>query len=360
MTESALANRFTVFTEGDELYDDMLKRIADAKSGISLESYIFNPDAVGLQFINALIERARAGVPVRLHLDAFGSMSLALSAESTRLTEAGVELKWFNPLRWYVPLRYNRRNHRKLLIIDQQSVWLGGFNIHKENSRRESGDECWHDTQVRVDGPLAAEAQVYFDRLWQGHSDWAPAYNQKSDTILVSNQNWLQRHQLRRMLTLQFHKARSSIWICTPYFMPDHFLQRQMIKAARRGLDVRLLLPYQTDRPITQVIARAAYASLMKSGIRIFEYKPCFIHAKTILVDEDWCTTGSANLDYRSFFINYEINLVSSNRELGALLRKNMEVDIKNSRQINPDKWNANGWRSWFYRQAGLLFRNVL
>lgn len=360
MADKSTLNRFTVYTDGDDLYDDMLRGISAAQSGISLESYIFDPDAVGIRFIDALVERARAGVRVRLNLDSFGSMSLALSAESSRLQEAGVELKWFNPLRWYKPLRYNRRNHRKLLIVDQQSVWLGGFNIHKENSRREFGEDCWHDTQVRIDGPLAAQAQVYFDRLWQGHRDWAPAYDRDADTTLVSNQNWLQRHQLRRMLTLQFYRARKCIWICTPYFMPDHFLQRQMVKAAKRGLDVRLLLPYQTDRPFTQLIARATYASLMASGISIYEYKPCFIHAKTILVDDDWGTTGSANLDYRSFFINYEINLVSSNSELIEQLRKNMEVDIKNSRQINPDLWNDRRWKWWLYRLVGRIFRNIL
>ena len=139
MTNTDTSNRFTVYTEGDTLYDDMLRGIAAAKSSIAMESYIFNPDPVGIRFIDALIERVRAGVQVRLHLDAFGSLSLALSTEDSRMRDAGIELKWFNTLRWYKPLRFNRRNHRKLLIIDQKSVWLGGFNIHKENSRRESG-----------------------------------------------------------------------------------------------------------------------------------------------------------------------------------------------------------------------------
>jgi len=352
-------DRFTVFTEGDDLYDDMILAIEAAESSIALESYIFEPDAVGMRFIEALIRRARAGVRVQLHLDMFGSLALMLGKQDTRMVEEGIELKWFNP-RWYKPLRFNRRNHRKLLVIDDRSAWLGGFNIHKENSLREFGPDRWHDTHVRVDGPVAAQARVYFDRLWQGRRDWSPAYNRHADAMLVSNQNWLQRHQLRRMLTLQFHQARKCIWMCTPYFMPDHFLQRQMVKAARRGIDVRLLLPYESDRPLAQLVAQAAYASLMASGIRIYEYEPRFLHTKIITVDDDWCTIGSTNLDYRSFFINYEINLVSSRAELVRQLQQNMIADMDKSLRVSPAQWAEQGRWSWAYLWIGSLLRRIL
>ena len=196
-----------------------------------------------------------------------------------------------------------------------------------------TGPDRWHDTHVRIDGPLATQARIYFDRLWQDNRDWSPAFIWHADFMLVSNHNWLQRHQLRRMLAMRFHQAHSRIWMCTPYFMPDHFLQRQITRAARRGIDV-LLLPYESNRPLTQLVARAAYASLMDSGIKIFEFEPRFLHAKIIVIDDNWSTIGSSNLDYRSFFVNYEINLVSSRPDFALQLGENLAADMERSIQI--------------------------
>ncbi len=353
-------NRFTIFTEGDDLYEDMITVICRAASSILLECYIFEADEVGKRFINALIERAGAGVNVRLHLDAFGSLYLGRSDEIERLKQAGVELKWFNPWRWYAPLKFNRRNHRKLLVVDDHTAWLGGFNIHRENSKEAFGDGRWRDTQVRIDGPLAHQAKIYFDRLWQGRRRWAPVSGVYAESALVSNHNWFQRHQLRRLLALKFHKAQHRIWLCTPYFMPDRFLQRRMVKAARRGIDVRLLLPYKTDRPMTQWAARAAYTSLMAAGIRIFEYQPRILHAKIMIIDDDWCSVGTTNLDYRSFFTNYEINLVSSRRDLVDRLQQDFRNDLATSRGIEGGEWTRRHWLRKFYYSVGWLCRRFL
>jgi len=360
MKETSEQNRFRVFNEGDELYEDMICSIQTARSCIALESYIFEPDITGTRFVEALLRSSATGVRVQVHLDAFGSMGLALSPLADRLRGAGVDLKWYNPLRWYKPLHFNRRNHRKLMIVDNRSVWLGGFNIHDENSLTVTGSGRWHDTHIRIDGPLASQARLYFDRLWQGNRDWSPGVYSDTDSTLVSNHNWLQRHQLRRMLAMRFHQARHRIWLCTPYFMPDHFLQRQMTRAARRGIDVRLLLPYESDRPLTQIVARAAYASLMAAGIRIFEFEPRFLHAKIIVIDDNWSTLGSSNLDYRSFFVNYEINLVSSRPDLALQLGENLAADMERSIQITPQDIAGQPWKWWLLRQAGSLLRRIL
>lgn len=177
--------------------------------------------------------------------------------------------------------------------------------------------------------------------------------------MLVSNHNWLQRHQLRRMLAMRFHQAHSRIWMCTPYFMPDHFLQRQITRAARRGIDV-LLLSYESDRPLTQLVARAAYASLMDSGIKIFEFEPRFLHAKIIVIDDDWSTIGSSNLDYRSFFLNDEINLVSSRPDLALQLGENLAADMERSIQITPQDIARQGWKLWLLGQTGSFYRDSI
>ncbi|HEX6929470.1 MAG TPA: phospholipase D-like domain-containing protein, partial [Gammaproteobacteria bacterium] len=168
----AQADRFVVFTDGDTLYDDMLEHIRNARKSVRLESYIFENDAVGNEFIEACSERARAGLKVQLHLDALGSLALSLSDAPDRLRDAGVELRWFNPARLLRLFKLNRRNHRKLLVVDEHVAWLGGFNIHVASSRRYFGKECWRDTQVRIEGQLATVAAEYFDHLWQGRRNW--------------------------------------------------------------------------------------------------------------------------------------------------------------------------------------------
>ena len=354
------ANQFTVFTEGDELYDDMLAGIRNAKHSIALECYIFNPDETGVQFIDALIERARAGVRVQLHLDTFGSAELLIGHQDDRLREAGVELKWFNTLHWYQPHRFNRRNHRKLLIKDNDVVWLGGFNIHNENSLKVFGECRWRDTQVRITGQLVEEARVYFDKLWEGHRHWKPHFDAEAESTLISNHNWIERHRLRRLLSHRFHKAREKISLCTPYFMPDNFTQRHMILTAKRGVEVRLLLPAISDRPVAQWVARAAYASLIAAGIRIFEYQPRVLHAKVTIIDDDWCTVGSANLDYRSFFVNFEMNLVSLRTDLIRVLDKNYSDDLAQSREILTAKLPQSGWIQKLIQSIGWVCRRIM
>ncbi len=353
-------NRFTVFNEGDELYQDMIEGICNAGVSIDMESYIFEADATGLTFIEALVDRARSGLSIRLHLDAFGSLSLSLGRENRRMAEAGIEIRWFNPWHWYTPLKFNRRNHRKLLVIDGSAAWLGGFNIHRENSSREYGESRWRDTHVRIEGPLAQQAKVYFDRFWEGQRRWRPVIDIDAESALVSNHNWSQRRQLRRLLAQQFFRAKNCIWLCTPYFMPDHFLQRHMVKAARRGVDVSLLLPYKTDRPVAQWAARAAYASLMASGIRIFEYQPRVLHGKIIIIDNNWCSVGSANLDYRSLYVNFEINLVSHCSDLVNRLQNDFINDLTVSREIDSRKWARQSLLQRVYQSIGWICRRFL
>lgn len=353
-------DRFTVFTEGDALYADMLDAIQGARASIDLECYIFEPDAIGKVFIDALIARSRAGVQVRLQLDAFGSLTLRMSREDDRLREAGIELHWFNSWRWYAPLRFNRRNHRKLMIVDGEMAWLGGFNIHVDSSLAEFGEGRWRDTQVRIDGPLAGEAQVYFNQLWQGRRRWRSKMDNDAESFLVSNHNWRQRHRLRHLLLDQFRYARRSIWLSTPYFMPDLMTQKAMARAARRGIDVRLLVPYKTDRPVTQLAARASYGVLLNAGVRIYEYQPRILHAKTAVFDNTSCTVGTANLDYRSFFVNFELNLVSRRALLVKRLADDFMEDLTQSEEVTPSIWAERSYLRRVGELIGWFARKIL
>lgn len=351
---------FTVFTEGDELYEDMLWHVRQAQHSVRLESYIFENDAIGGEFIEACCERARAGIKVQLHLDALGSLMLSLSDAPERLREAGAELKWFNPARLFRLLKLNRRNHRKLLVVDDRFAWLGGFNIHDDSSRRYTGEECWRDTHLRIGGPLARVAAEYFDNLWCGRRNWRAPMDPERGAFLVSNHNLRQTHRFRRLLKRRMRNAVDSVWLTTPYFMPDRATQQEMARAARRGVDVRLLVPFKTDRPVTQWAARAAYSQLLAAGVRIYEYRPRLLHAKTAIVDGQWCTIGTANIDYRSFYVNYELNLISSRTDLAGILRKNFLDDLEVSREILDSAWQRRGWSMRIEEVIGWLARKFL
>ncbi|MDX1454869.1 MAG: phospholipase D-like domain-containing protein [Gammaproteobacteria bacterium] len=332
--------QFELFREGDDLYDDMLAAIRSARDSVCLESYIFGADELGDAFVEALCDCATRGCRVRVSIDAIGSLGFAVSDGPEQLLNAGVELNWFNPPRFVSLQRLNRRNHRKLLVVDGEQAWLGGFNIHSECSRRLHGDGRWRDTQVRFGGQLARHAQQFFENIWAGNRRQVVVEPESSESIIISNHNWRQRHRYRRNLLNAVRQSQQRVWLTTPYFMPDRPTQLVMAAAAQRGVDVRLLVPYKTDRPMTQWAARAAYANLLAAGVRIFEYQPRLLHAKTALVDESWCTVGTANLDYRSFYVNFEMNLVSANFPLIKSLADDFRQDLEDAEEIIETRWS--------------------
>jgi cardiolipin synthase len=333
-----------VFVEGDVLYDSMLADIVAARHEIGLEAYILADDAIGRSLVDALCERARAGVRVRAYLDAFGSLPLANSSFSTTLREAGVTLHWFHGWIWRTPWRIHRRNHRKLLVIDGRCAYLGGFNFHAESSQRATGRGRWRDTHVRIEGPFATQARDAFAAFWHGDVHWEPS--QVGPNLLMTNASHPARHHLQVALHTACLQARARIWATTPYFVPPRRLRTELAAAARRGVDVRILVPKQSDVRLVQWASRAAYRALLHAGVTILEYEPRVLHAKTMVVDDTWCMVGTANLDYRSLNLNYEITLVSRCTDLTALFAAQFQRDASRSEQIDLPHWQHRpGWR---------------
>lgn len=352
-------NNFELFTEGDDLYRAMLADIVSAQASVDLESYIFADDEVGRQFAEALGERARAGIRVRVHLDAAGSLFWVSRRLKTYVREQGVEVRWFHRWSWHRPWRYNRRDHRKLLVVDRRRAYLGGFNIHRENSRALYGEGRWRDTHIAMQATMAEQAGQLFDAFWRGQRRWLPV-SAMSDSILVHNHTRTCRHRLRCIYADAFTFARHRIYLTTPYFVPDHHTQRGLRAAARRGVDVRLLVPGKSDVRITQWAARAAYADLLAAGVRIYEYQPRVLHAKTAVADGEWAMLGTANLDYRSLFVNYELNLVTRDPDLAAKLEQQFREDLDESERIQPAPWDRRGWPSRLSEVVGWLGRRWL
>jgi cardiolipin synthase len=337
----------------------MLESIAGAQNSIDLESYIFAADEVGWRFAAALAERADAGVRVRVHIDAAGSLFYSSRRLEKFLRQHGVELRWFHRWSWQQPWRYNRRNHRKLLVTDEQTAYLGGFNIHRENSLALYGEKRWRDTHLKMRGRLASVAAQLFDTFWHGDRRWLPDTD-SGDSSLVHNHTRTCRHRLRCIYESAFASAREYLYLTTPYFVPDHHTQKGLRAAAQRGVDVRLLLPRKSDVRISQWAARSAYAGLFAAGVRIYEYLPRMLHAKTTVVDHDWAMVGTANLDYRSLFVNYELNLVTRNPVLSSVLKQQFLDDLKLSEQILPIRWYKRGWIAHCTEMVGWIARRWL
>ena len=333
-----LHNEFALFFDGDELYDSMLASIAAARECIQLETYIFADDEVGRRFTRALIERAQQGVTVRLHIDAAGSLFLGAHRLIRILQKENVDVRWFHRWSWRRPLRYNRRNHRKLLVVDRHEAFLGGFNIHRENSRRVVGDQCWRDTHVRVRGPLCDEAAQLFDEFWDRRQRWK--FNRHGGMArLMSNHTRRWRRMMRALYIQSFYQARHSIHITTPYFVPDHVMQQALIDAAQRGVDVRLLLPSKTDIWLVRWASHAVYDRLLEAGVGIYEYQPRILHAKSVVIDGGWAVIGTANLDYRSLFVNYELILIMAEAAVCTELERRFSLDLQQSARIVDQRW---------------------
>jgi cardiolipin synthase len=349
-----------LFTEGDDLYQAMLADLESAQQRIQLESYIFADDEIGRQFSAMLIERARAGVDVQVHLDAAGSLFLASRQLVRDLRKHGIRLHRFHRWSWRKPLRYNRRDHRKLLVVDGRKAYVGGFNIHRESSKAVFGMERWRDTHVRFEGLLAMQAAQIFDRFWQGDLRWVPATLPAVSSKLMPNSSRECREQLHCLLSDMFTRAVHSIHLTTPYFVPDRRTRRLLKAAAARGADVQLLVPRKSDVRLARWAAQATYAGLLDGGVRIFEYLPRMLHAKTIVVDSNYATVGTANIDYRSFFLNYELNLFTREPVLCLDLLSQFTKDREDAEEIHPVKWSRRFRAGRLLELAGWLVRRWL
>jgi len=339
----AVADDLCLYNEGDDLYDAMLAAIAAAQQSVLLETYIFADDEIGRRFAIALIEAAQRGLDVRVHIDAAGSLFWHSPTLARQMQQGGVQLRWFHRWSWHQPWRYNRRNHRKMLLIDRRQVFLGGSNIHRENSRKLFGEQRWHDIDICVDGHFAEQAAQLFDAFWRGRRrSWAPPL--ASGDMLLSNHTHASRQAMRRIYRDGFSGASQCIDVITPYFVPDHLTRQALIMAARRGVQVRLLLPRKTDVRIARWAAHASYARLLEAGVKIYEYLPRVLHAKAVVIDGRWAAVGTANIDYRSFFVNYELNLITADPVLCHDLVQQFEYDLLQAETIEPRYWARRPW----------------
>jgi cardiolipin synthase len=359
-TDSTGDDGIVHFVDGDALYAAMLADIGAARTRVRMESYIYAADEVGRAIAAALIERAGAGCVVQLRVDALGSFDTLDATLARELTDGGVQLEWCRRWNWRRPFEIHRRNHRKLLIVDQRCCFLGGFNVHREASQRAYGVDHWRDTHVRLTGDLVDHAIAAFDEYQQ--LGWRRRWRQLRGRhgYLVPNLGLKRRYLLHRWLKRRFGKARQRIWLTTPYFVPPASIQRALVAAAGRGIDVRVLVPRRSDVRLAQWASRAAYARLLAGGVRIHEYLPRMLHAKTAVIDDNWSMVGTANLDYRSLFINDELVLWSDHPALHQRLVADFQHDLGQAEEITRQRWTRRFGLNWIAELIGWLARRWL
>ncbi|MES2639791.1 MAG: phospholipase D-like domain-containing protein [Myxococcota bacterium] len=357
-------NRVTLLVNGDSFYPSMLEAIRAAERTITLETYMMWSGRIASTFVEALTNRALAGVRVHVTLDWFGSRKLGEDVRA-RMRAAGIELALYRPPTWGNLLRFDQRTHRRILVVDGRVGFAGGMGITDVWTGNAQGPGHWRDTAVRVEGPVVAQLQGAFVDNWVEttgsllHGDaYFPELPQRGD--VVAQAFWSSPHEgnynARVMYHLSIASAKRTIRLANAYFVPDRLMMRTLLDARARGVAVELLVAGPTDIPLTRWAGRLRWGKLLTAGIRIFVYQAAVLHAKTMVVDDLWSTVGSANVDRLSLRLLDEVNVNVLDPRVAAEHVAIFEQDKSQSIEVTLDGWRNRSWfsraKEWF---AGLL-----
>ena len=345
-------NAIELLNNGDEFYPSMLDAINSARVSITIEAYIYWAGEIGLQFAQALAERCRSGVTVKILLDAIGSASIGKEILQT-LQDGGCQVAWYNPIHWYTLGRFNNRTHRKSLIIDGHTAFTGGAGIADHWRGDARGPDEWRDMQVRIEGPAVRPLQAGFAHNWQqttgellSGAAYYPSIESRgpfsAQTLMSSPESG--GSTVRIMYYLSIVCARKSIYIANPYFIPDAVAIETLIDARRRGIDVRIMVSGdRNDNWIARQNSVRLYGPLLEAGIEVFEYDRTMLHQKTMVVDGVWLTIGTTNFDNRSFAHNEESNVCVFDHRMGEQLHLTFLEDQAQCEHIELETWRRRG-----------------
>jgi cardiolipin synthase len=366
-------NAARILIDGPSTHRAMEVAIAAARDHVNLESYIVDDGAVGERVAALLRKKAAEGVKVNLIYDSVGSFRTP--REFFRdLSEAGVAVCEFNPVK-REPAKLNNRDHRKILVVDGRVAFTGGINISetyasgsararrvrdKERDRKDG----WRDTHVRVEGPVVAQFQRLFLDAWAlqdcgpaPQARYFPPLERRGDKAMrvVRSDPDSGKSEMYTVLLDAIGKARSRVWLTMGYFVPDPQTKEALVQAARRGVDVRLVLPGFSDFWAPVYAGRSHYEELLGAGVRIYEWHEALMHAKTAVIDSAWSSIGSTNLDWRSFVHNYEDNLVVHDAGFAREMERRFREDIAAAEELDAQAWRRRGlaekFKEWFARQ---------
>lgn len=362
-------NDVVLYHDGASTFDAMLDAIKNAKRHVHMEFFIFRADNLGKQFLEALAERARAGVEVRLLYDAVGCWGLSRRS-LLGLKQAGGEVAPFlslSLLRRRVQI--NLRNHRKLLVVDGEVAFTGGFNIGDEYLGLDPFFGRWRDTFLKLRGPAVRSMQRVFIEDWSFASgleleenDYVVPAHAVGDVVaqIATSGPDQEAKTIREAYFAAIVSAARRVWIATPYFVPDGSLLDALCFAARNGRDIRLVVPFRPDKWLPFLAGRYYWRDVIAAGVKIYQYTGGFLHSKLMIVDDDWASVGSANFDNRSLYLNFEMTclMISAQKvtELEAAFLRDLEMSIR----VTPAEFEERGYVSQLAENACRLLSPVL
>lgn len=332
------------YLNNHETWDAMLELISNARKSVDLEQFIFSDDSIGQKFIDLLIQKAQDGIKIRLLCDTVGSWNFYSSGRSIQMRESNISVRFVNPVS---PWRINNffswflRDHRKVLIVDDKISIIGSTGI-----REDMAD--WRDTNILVKNEAVNEICSAFNEMWERTAEKNKISRMRriqkltSGFQFVTNAPYFRKRFVYYKLVEKIRTSTSHVYLATPYFIPDHKFSRVLSAAAKRGIDVRIMTPTtkQEKEPFVGHAMRSHYESMLRAGVRIFEYNKAFMHAKTAVIDDNWSTVGSFNLDSLSFLYNYEANIVSTDEKVVRELNNHFLKDLKSSNEVTWENWS--------------------
>lgn len=353
--------RVEFVTQTAEAWRAMLGDIARATQSIDFEQYIFSPDNIGQQFIELLLQKKKAGVKVRLIADMAGSYALYNSFYPEFLRQAGIEVRFFNPIRpWRITNFTSNlfRDHRKILVVDNNVAHLGGVCIDNDM-------ELWRDTDMRITGPIVAVIAQNFEEIWQGiKKGFYIKYKQPAAPIsgynLLINAPSIRQRYIYHNLISAIHSAKKYIYLTTPYFIPDIPFFRALRLAVKRGVEVRIIVPKIADHLFINHARESYFTLALRAGMKIYVYTPSMMHTKTAVVDDRWATAGSFNLDNLSFYFNHEANIASTDSDFVNEMKNQFFRDLESCHEIRYDEWIKRPLRKKFLELLTWPFHGVL
>jgi cardiolipin synthase len=346
-------NRVDVLRNGDEVFPAMLEAIRAARSTVDLLAFQLGTGDIVEEFADALCERSRAGVRVRVLLDAIGSRWLA-RGQVTAMRDAGVDLEYFRPVSSVRIWEHDNRTHRKVLVVDGEVAFAGGVNTSDEWTGDAQDPDHWRDTHLRLQGPAVDGLIAAFSTDWADanrpitelDAEFPPDQEQVGDSVVqvVRGSDGSGWSDIANVLAALLRLAKRRVRVTSAYFAPDETFMNLLCDAGNRGVDVEVLLPGENaDQRFVQLAAEAQFEKLLDAGVRVWSYRPTMIHAKILLVDDLVACVGSANFDRRSMKLNHEIEVVVLDPEVVAVLDGHFDEDVAVSEPIDPERWSRRG-----------------
>ena len=355
---------------GDAIFPALLETIAGAEQTLNLETYVYWRGDITDRVATAICERAGAGVRCKVLLDALGS-ALMDRDQVAQMEDAGVEVRRFRPIRPYTMRRLANRSHRRILVADGLVGMTGGAGIAEEWTGNAEDPDHWRDTHVRIRGPVVRALQGAFAEHWLeatgevlSGEEYLPHLDEHGDGArmqLVRSHSGVGDTNVESLYYLAIASAQRALDLTTAYFAPRPAFTDALADAARRGVDVRILVPGpHIDKEFVRVAGRDAYSELLEAGARIFEFQPTMLHAKTMVVDGAWSSVGTVNFDNRSFQLHDEVTLCVWDQEFAGLLTEQFERDLERSEEIALERWKGRGARRRAGEVAMRVFRREL